>query len=123
MIFLSTAWQAAQPSFFIIASAAAMSSAAWALPTTSTSDAIPAKASFIVPLPDQLEKTRSDGTRNRAVAASGPASPPRRKLALDFGQRGNRRQAARSLADPGDSAMLGLLAFDKRRRRPGERGE
>ena len=30
--------------------------------TTSTSDAIPAKASFIVPLPDQLEKTRSDGT-------------------------------------------------------------
>src|SRR5437763_15050262 len=85
MIFLSTAWQAAQPSFFIIASAAAMSSAACALPMTSTSDAIPAKASFIVPLPDQLEKTRSDGTRKR-------------------GLRREQRAASRGPSDAGDAS-------------------
>src|SRR5438552_13285193 len=99
MIFLSTAWQAAQPSFFIIASAAAMSSAACALPTTSTSDAIPAKASFIV-TPRRIGKNAG-----RMVPEKPVASSTRRKLALDFGQRGKRRQAARALADPGDGAV------------------
>src|SRR5690349_5838450 len=47
-IFLSTAWQAAQPSFFINASAWALSSAAWAGAATSAAAASVRNASFMV---------------------------------------------------------------------------
>src|SRR5256885_1857299 len=63
MIFLSTAWHAAQPSFFIIASAAAVSSAAYALPAANSAEATPTWTTFIVSPEKKRRRMVTERTR------------------------------------------------------------
>src|SRR5438105_15767526 len=112
MTFLSTAWHAAQPSFFIIASAEALSRAAFALPATISAHANPANFNFI--------HFPTNGSAGRMEPETNGSTPGCERL-FDIDDRRDRRQACRSPAHPCDGAPRRLLSLDERRRRPIDR--